>query len=360
MKLTLKIKLLPCEEQKEILLSTMKESNSACNSISEIAFSKHLFNQFKLHKETYYLIKNNFNLSAQMAVRCIGKVTDSYKLDKKVKRTFKELGSITYDSRIMTYKPNNIVSLWCVGGRQNFKFVCHNLNYLPYVQGEADLVYKKGKFYLFQTVEVPEEEIKDIEDFIGCDFGQSDVCMLSDGTNFNSTQLKKVRKKYTKVRASVQCKGTKGSKKLLKRLSGKESRFVSISNHTISKIIVTMAKEQSKCIAIEDLSNIRKTAKPKNKAMKTELNRWSFYQLRQFLTYKAKLSGVKLVVIPPQYTSKTCNNCYHIGDRNGKMFKCKNCNNIADADHNAAKNIATWGQTVNFPEKSAMFCSLHY
>lgn len=359
MKLTLKIKLLPNKEQSDLLISTLKEANLACNTISEIAFSKNLFNQFKLHKETYYLIKNNFNLSAQMAVRCIGKVTDSYKLDKKTKRTFKELGSIAYDSRIMTYKPNNIISLWCVGGRQNIKFVCHNPAYLPYIQGEADLVYKKGKFYLFQTVEVPEEEIKDIEDFIGCDFGQSDIATLSDGTNFNSTQLKKVRKKYTKVRASVQSKGTKSSKKLLKRLSGKESRFVSISNHSISKVIVAMAKAQNKGIAIEDLTNIRKTAKPKSKAMKTELNRWSFYQLHQFLTYKAKLSGVKLVVIPPQYTSKTCNNCNHIGNRNGKNFKCKNCGNVADADHNAAKNISAWGVVVNTPEKSTLFCSLH-
>jgi putative transposase len=185
MKLTLKIKLLPTKEQKELLLLTMKESNSACNSISEIAFSKRLFNQFKLHKETYYHIKNNFNLSAQMAVRCIGKVTDSYKLDKKTKRTFKEFGSIPYDSRIMTYKPNNIVSLWCIGGRQNFKFVCHNLNYLPYIQGEADLVYKKDKFYLLQTVEVPEEEIKDIEDFIGWTFDNVKSADLSGWTKFS-------------------------------------------------------------------------------------------------------------------------------------------------------------------------------
>jgi transposase len=109
------------------------------------------------------------------------------------------------------------------------------------------------------------------------------------------------------------------------------------------------------------LSNIRKTGKPKNKAQKTELNRWSFYQLRQFLTYKAKLGGVQLHAIPPAYTSQTCNGCFHIGDRKGKNFSCKSCGNVADADHNAAKNIATWGQVVNCPEKSDMFsCALHF
>ena len=309
MKLTLQIKLLPTQEQFTSLKNTLKEANTACNEISNTAWNKKLFNQFKLHKEVYHPIKSSFNLSAQMVVRCISKVADSYKLDKKVKREFRILGAITYDARILSYTKDG-VSLWSVGGRlKGIKFVCHNQNYIPYIKGEADLVLKKGKFYLFQTVEVPEEEIKNIEEFIGCDFGQTDICTLSDGTNYNSEQLKKVRKKYSKVRASVQSKGTKGSKKLLKRLSGRERRFVTISNHTISKQIVAKAKEENKGIAIEDLSKIRFNAKPKSKAQKTELNRWSFYQLRQFLTYKALLNGVKLAVIPPAYTSQTCSVC---------------------------------------------------
>jgi IS605 OrfB family transposase len=359
MKLTLKIKLLPTEEQSNLLIQTIKEANKACNTMSDMAWDNKAFNQFKLHHLCYYEIKATHDLSAQMLVRCISKVADSYKLDKKVKRVFREFGSITYDSRILTYKANNIVSIWCIGGRQSIPFVCHNTKYLPYIKGEADLVFKKGKFYLFQTVEVSEEDIRDIEEFIGVDFGQTDIAVLSDGTNYNSDQLKKVRKKYSKVRASVQSKGTKGSKKLLKRLSGKEKRFVSINNHTISKQIVARAKNEGKGIAIENLSGIRKTAKLKSKAQNTELNRWSFHQLRQHLTYKSILSGVNLVVVPPAYTSQTCNICYHIGIRNGKSFRCEHCGNTSDADINAAKNISAWGCSINQPEKSVMYCSLH-
>lgn len=359
MKLTLKIKLLPTDEQANLLLETMKEANTVCNTISDVAWEKKIYNNFKLHHEVYHNYKATFKLSSQILVRCIAKVADAYKIDKKTKRQFRPLGSIGYDSRIMTYKPNDIVSLWVIGGRIKIPFVCHNRNYIPYIKGEADLVYKKGKFYLFQTVDVPEEDVRDIEEFIGVDFGQTDIAVLSDGTNYNSDQLKKVRKKYSKVRASVQSKGTKNSKRLLKRLSGKERRFVSINNHTISKQIVAKAKTEHKGIAIEDLTGIRKTAKPKSKAHKTELNRWSFYQLRQFLTYKALLNGIKIIAVPPAYTSQTCNKCLHIGIRNGKHFKCENCGNVTDADHNAALNIAAWGVSVNTPEKSTMFCSLH-
>jgi putative transposase len=356
----LKIKLLPDKEQSNVLLDTLKEANSACDFISKTAFSKRLFNQFKLHKEVYHVVKSSFNLSAQMVIRCISKVTDSYKLDKKCQRTFKPLGSIAYDSRILSYKPNDIASIWTIKGRIIIPFICHNRNYLPYIKGEADLVFNKGKFYLFQTVDVPDEDVKSVEDFIGCDFGQSDICTLSDGTNYNSQQLKKIRKKYTKTRASVQAKGTRSSRRLLKRLSGRERRFVSISNHTIAKQIVIKAHKENKGIAIEDLSNIRRTAKPKSKVQKTELNRWSFYQLRQYLTYKAKLNGVLLVVIPPAYTSQTCCVCKHIGERKVKRFSCKNCGHVADADQNAAVNIATWGCLINQPERSNMFsCALH-
>lgn len=360
MKLIVQIKLLPTQPQFNSLKNTLIKANEVCDEISEISFDKRIFNTYKLHHEVYYHIKESSGLSAQMTARCISKVTDSYAKDKKVKREFKRFGAITYDSRILSYAKNGI-SIWTVDGRlKKIPFICHNSNYFSYIKGEADLVFKKGNFYLYQTVEVPEEKMVNVEDFIGVDFGQTDIAVLSDGTNYNSEQLKKVRKKYSKVRASVQSKGTKSSKRLLKRLSGKERRFVSINNHTIAKQIVQKAKAENKGIAIEDLSSIRKTAKPKSKVQKTELNRWSFYQLRQYLTYKSLLSGVPLIVVSPAYTSQTCSVCNHIGERNGKHFRCKNCGNTADADHNGALNIATWGRTVNHPESSTMFCSLHH
>lgn len=359
MKLTLQIKLLPNIEQSISLKKTIRQVNISCNEISEIAWKNKVFNQFKIHKLSYHKIKKSYDISAQLVVRAISKVADSYKKSRKTKSIFRELGSIAYDSRVLSYK-NGQASLSTVDGRIKMPFVCHNPKYIPYIKGEADLVFKNGKFYLFQTVEIPEDDMKNVEEFTGCDFGQADVCTTSDGINYNSKQLKEVRKHYNKVRASIQSKDTKSSKKLLKRLSGKESRFVSINNHMISKQIVAKAKKENKGIVLEDLTNIRSTAKPKSKAMRTDLNRWSFYQLRKFIEYKGKLNGVKVVAIPPEYTSQTCDTCKHIGIRNGKSFICKYCGNVSDADLNAAKNISTWGCVVNQPEKSSMLsCAIH-
>lgn len=40
MKLTLKIKLLPTDEQADLLLDTMKEANAVCNAISDVAWQE--------------------------------------------------------------------------------------------------------------------------------------------------------------------------------------------------------------------------------------------------------------------------------------------------------------------------------
>ena len=136
---------------------------------------------------------------------------------------------------------------------------------MPYIKGEADLVYKKGKFYLFQTVDVPEEEVKDIEEFIGVDMGLVELATLSNGKSFNSKKLNDYREKRQKVRSSLQSKGTKGCKKVLKRLSGKERTTSTIINHTISKQIVQLAKSEGKGIAIENLKGIRFSANKKGK-----------------------------------------------------------------------------------------------
>jgi IS605 OrfB family transposase len=301
-----------------------------------------------------------------MLIRQIAKVADAYKLDKKTKRTFKPLGSIAYDSRIMTYKPNNVVSLWCIGGRQKIDFVCHNLDYIPYIKGEADLVYKKGKFYLFQTVDVPEEDVEDVEEFVGCDFGLTDIVVTSDGVKHSADGLNKYREHRQKVRSSIQAKADtskrstkRNCRKLSKRLQGKERTHTQIVNHTIAKSIILSAKESGKGVAIEDLTNIRFTSKRRNKKFRTKLGKWSFGQLRSFLEYKGLLYGVPVVVVDPRYTSQTCNVCKYLGKRTNKHFKCNNCGNDMDADVNASLNIATLGRAVNHVEKSTMYCSLH-
>ena len=82
------------------------------------------------------------------------------------------------------------------------------------------------------------------------------------------------------------------------------------------------------------------------KKQRSERYSWSFYQLRMFVTYKALLAGVPVVLVDPRDTSRTCNWCGHCekGNRkNQEEFVCKGCGHDDHADHNAAKNIRIKG-----------------
>lgn len=68
---------------------------------------------------------------------------------------------------------------------------------------------------------------------------------------------KETRDKFSRVRASLQRKGTKGAKRALKRLSGRERKYQTWLNHTISRAIISSAKSSNAIVAIEDLTGIR-------------------------------------------------------------------------------------------------------
>lgn len=159
---------------------------------------------------------------------------------------------------------------------------------------------------------------------------------------------------------------TRNSRRLLRRLSGRERRFQEWLNHNISKQLVAEADLSGSALAFEDLTGIRDSlnAKPRSKTERRRTNNWAFYQLRLFVNYKAAIAGVLVVLVPPAYTSQTCSRCRHVHPvkgksyRNGKKFKCGHCGFEHDADINAAMNIADLGKSVSLPESPGMACLL--
>ena len=365
-KLTAKVHLQPTQEQADLLLQTMQEANAACDRISVWAWENKTYGQYKIHHGTYNDIKASTGLSAQVVVRCISKVTDAYKLDKRRQRSFRPLGAITYDSRILSYKrfpagiDKRIASVWTVQGRQKIPYLTgeHHARLLEYSQGEADLAYVKGKFYLLQTCDIPHEAEQDFDDVVGVDLGITNIAATDDGETYAGKDLNQLRQQRQKVRSSLQSKGTRRAKQVLKRLSGRERTTVKIQNHTIAKQIVAKAKAEGKGIAVEDLKGIRNSTNKRLRRSQRGLhNRWSFHQLQQFVSYKAQREGIPVYMVPSHYTSQTCSCCKKIGKRNSEKFTCETCG-IQHADSNAAKNIRALGLNVIQPESSTLFCDI--
>jgi IS605 OrfB family transposase len=288
-------------------------------------------------------------------VRCISKVADAYKRDKETKRTFKPHSAIAYDNRILSWSlDKRQVSIWTVGGRLAVPFVAKERNWqlLQAQRGECDLALVTGEFYLFATCELDEPDPQDVDDVLGVDLGQKKLATDSDGTDYSGSTVANVRHRNRRLRKQLQATGSKRARRKLKKLSGRERRFASNTNHDISKQIVETAQRTGRAIALEDLTGIRGRVRVR-RGQRDSLHSWSFYQLRQYIDYKAQLAGVRVVYIDPRNTSRTCPACGCVDKRNRPnqaTFLCIQCGHAANADCNAAWNIRVLGRAaLNLP-----------
>lgn len=353
MKLTLQLQLLPDADQRIRLLETMERVNQAATFAARCGFEAGVFSQPSIHKLAYAEIRSRFGLSAQMAVRAIGKAVECFSRDKKVCPTFKAHSAITYDERVYSFKGVDCVSLWAFPeGRVVVPLICgeYQKQRFDRIKGQADLVYREGKFYLYCTVNLPDSAPVTPTDFVGVDLGIANIATDSDGNRHSGSQIKSVRHRQRRLRTKLQKKQTRAAKRRLKNLSGREQRFATWVNHNISKQIVAEAERSGRGIAVEDLKGIRGRVKAGRK-QRAVLHSWAFSQLRLFLEYKAKLAGVEVVTVDPRNTSRTCSECGHCEKENRPNqadFPCRSCGHESHADINAARNIRA-GALVNRP-----------
>lgn len=138
--------------------------------------------------------------------------------------------------------------------------------------------------------------------------------------------------------------GRKTRTKAVDKIGEKISNYKSTKNHCWSREIINIAlREQCGVIQMEDLSGIAED----NKFLKT----WTYFDLQQKIINKASEHGIEVIKINPKHTSGRCNKCGHIHFSNTKdkwrsiqdQFHCQICGHKANADANAARNIAMKG-----------------
>ena len=106
-------------------------------------------------------------------------------------------------------------------------------------------------------------------------------------------------------------------------------------NHSINQFI---ENERPKEIVKEDLTWVG-NKKRGSKQLNNRLNQWMKGYLDERLEFKSELNGIKVTTVNPAYTSQIHHKCKTLGQRNYETFTCSKCNEIEDADINAAKNI---------------------
>jgi putative transposase len=347
MKLTLQLKLVPTPEQHTALLATMHAFNAAASYAAEVGFHDHVFSQQAIHLRCYRQLRERFGLKAQMAVRAIGKAVETFRRDKRACPVFRRDGAMTYDERLLGWKGPAHVSLLTLQGREVVAMVYgeYQGGFLQRLKGQVDLIYWDATFYLYATIDVPEETPIEPTRFLGVDLGIVNIATDSDGNSYAGEAIEVVRARAATARQTYQSTHTKSAKRRLKKMAGKQARFQRWANHGLAKRLVAYAKDTKAALVLEDLTNIRSRMTVR-KTQRSKQHNWSFRQLREFLVYKVQRVGVPLLFVDPRNTSRTCNRCGYVDKRNRRSqaeFSCRRCGFEAQADHTAARNLATRG-----------------
>lgn len=351
-------------------LRTIQIWNEACNYISRICFDNLpiAHNTIKVNSLVYTDVRAQFGLSAQVTQNATRQVTARYQSAKtakvKMKRPiyFKARNAVALQGgergRDFGFRSDGI-SVWTIDGRaKNVTF--HGSPMLAtYLQswklGDARMYISKGKVFLSVSFSKEvEAAAKPNNAVIGVDRGINYLAVTTDGKRsqfFGGKRVKHIRDRYKKTRSSLQRKkatrNTRSIRRVLKRLSGKEARFMRDTNHVISRRIIDFAKQTGNpTIAIEKLDGISDNIKKRlRKEQRAAVSAWAFYQLEQFLQYKADNLGFELIEVDPRHTSQGCSKCGYTekANRHGRKFVCKACNYSLHADLNAARNIKLRG-----------------
>lgn len=332
------------------LLDTMRAYAKAFSISAKWGLENQSWNKVDNHNATYKLTRKSIpdlpSSLVQGARDCACEALKAVKCETLPER--KPLSAIRYNQRVITVNlVHGIATIASTKGRLKATFFVppRYSSYISWTIKSSTISYDRRNkvFYLHVSLEHNDpEKVTDLR-VLGIDRGIVNIAVCSDNRFFNSKKIKNRRAQYTHLRKELQSKGTKSAKRKLKRMAGKERRFATDTNHCISKQIVN---SEYTVFALEDLSKIR-VQKRRGKEFNRKLNSWPFYQLEQFIRYKAEAIGEHVLLVDARYTSQKCSNCGHTykGNREGSNFRCRKCGFELHADLNASRNIAQAGRS---------------
>ncbi|MCT2908832.1 MAG: transposase [Schleiferilactobacillus harbinensis] len=364
------------------LTTAMEQYRQACDFVSQYIFDHDFpLGVFKLQGVLYQELRSQFRLKAQMAISVLRTVTARYKavrtqLKQKPYRYQDEQGKWQKQTKDLTWlwypirfrrpqldlvrgrdwsiRQDGSISLNTLDRRITvWPVLTHWTDYFDgtWKLGTAKVLTSGGKWYLHigATQVVADYDQAQTAHVVGVDRGLRFLAAAFDeaGTTkyLSGTRALNKRQRYKKLRTRLQFKGTKSAKRVLKRINQRENRWMSNENHRLAKTLVDRYGTNT-LFVLEDLTGIRFATEQVPKDRRYEQVSWPFYQLEQFLTYKAAAVGSHVLKVAPDYTSQRCPQCGTIDkrqrDREHHEYRCV-CGFVANDDQAAAMNIQQLG-----------------
>lgn len=368
---TIKLRLYVNSEQAAMFKQMSEQYRQACNFVSQYIFDNDFeLNSAKLNKVLYREVRYKFSLKSQLAQSTFRTATARYKTtqtqlvqkNKTLEWLFKPVlfrrpqCDLVRDRDYSFVENSSLLSINTLDKRAKVRFAGDFwAEYLDgsWSLGTAKLLNLKGIWYLHIPVTKNFEEFdqRKIQHVVGIDRGLRFLAVTYDEhgkTGFKrGKQILSKRHKFFKVRQQLQAKGTKSAKRALVRLSGRENRWMSDINHCLSKTLA-LKYGSNNLFVLEDLTGISFEESNLNRGSKSnnDLRSWAFYQLEQFLAYKAHAICSEVLKVSARYTSQRCPKCGNINKANRHHhtheYICQ-CGYRSNDDRIGAMNIQLLG-----------------
>ena len=278
--------------------------------------------------------------------------------------------NVIIDSNIYKFNSNN-KNFSFTGKKKNSRIEITLIGNVPKLKRTLELVknQKSNQYYLHVPLDriIAKKNMTVESEILGLDVGITDLITLSNGSvygansaelfytlsdnlvNKNRSRLFSYKRQLEERILTEQDQSKKallesklknleennlGSKKRIAKISKYKSRIVSHINCELNKMV---KEEDVQEIVREDLNWVSKK-KNLSRKQRNRFSTWSKGVLLERLSIKLAEKGIKETIVNPAYTSQVCCKCNHLGSRNGKVFKCSNCNLNIDADFNASIN----------------------
>jgi putative transposase len=350
---TVRLELHPTPEQAQALAETCRQFTEAFNQVCRVGWQQREKNGVRLHHETYYPLKARLpalvsDLHCQARVKATEAVKSAltvHRQGRKVRCPQSAACAPRFNRHTFRLSwDDNTVRLSTTDGRitVSFSLPDYAAKYAGSKVSTADLLCRKGRWFLHVVVDLPAPEVSESALVVGVDLGITRPAVTSVNGFHGQRRWRELEARDFRLRRALQKKGTKSAKRHLKKLSGRTARRRRDHDHVISRQIVD-ATPPGATLAVENLTDIRKRVKArKANGSQRRLHSWSFATLRGFLTYKAEEKGIRVEGVDPRHTSQTCPCCGHQHRRNRpsqSWFHCRACGYQSNADRVGAINV---------------------
>lgn len=388
---TVKLHIHPDEAAAEQFAYLTQQYADACSMVSRYVFDNgFVLNFMKLQEAMYHSVRRDFGLKSQFAISVMKTVTARYKtiqeqLSQKPYKYKDENGTWQYIQRTLEWLQNPVVfrrpqadfvrgrdysfvdvkgmcmlSLNTLNGRVRVTFDVPE-NFREYFTsawtfGGGKLVSLNGEWYFHVSVTriaAGEFSAESVRHVVGIDRGLRFLATAYDEKGevdfIDGKEILKKRAAFQKTRSELQSKGTKSAKRALKRISGRENRWMSDINHQISKTLVRKYGSGT-LFVLEDLAGVsfsEDNLSSRSNDGRREIRSWAFYQFEQMLMYKAHEAGSEVLKVKADYTSQRCPKCGRIHKPNRHHetheYICDCCGYRSNDDRTGAMNIQLLG-----------------